>query len=92
MTGTKVAILPIRYAILHLKTPWPVFEFANAHACFILSFAASNSLENIPDCGSWCSGLWDARGCSSADPSALEGPNVTFLLTRRPVLGRIRVA
>ena len=84
--------------MLHFNTPRPVLEFAKAHVCFAYLFEASKRpdswlLFRIPRV------LLPSNGsCSSEDPSVIApsspvvGPNVTFRLTRRPVLGMIRVA
>lgn len=96
MNGTNVARLPRRYAMLHFKTPRPVFEFANVQACCAYSLAVLTSRELV-----LCFGprlFPPMRGdrsfvSASCEPSkAGGGPKVTFLFTRRPVLGRMRVA
>ena len=81
--------------MLHLNTPRPVLEFAKAHARFAYLSGIFKRLDICP--------LFRAppallRCCSSEGPSVIVpsspvvGPNVTFCLTRRPVLGIIRVA
>ena len=84
--------------MLHFNTPRPVFEFAKVHACFAYLF----DVFKRPD--SWLlarirpSLLPNNESCSSEGPSVFAPsspvgvPNVTFRLTRRPVLGMIRVA
>ena len=84
--------------MLHLKTPLPVLEFAKAQASFRYTFIASLSLDNkfepelrgssLPDLG--VGPLGEASPFEPSSPDS--GPNVTFLLTRLPVLGSIKVA
>ena len=84
--------------MLHFNTPRPVFEFAKAHACFAYLFDVfkrpdSWLLVRIPPTLLPSNGSCSSEGPSVIAPSSpVAGPNVTFRLTRRPVLGMIRVA
>ena len=84
--------------MLHFNTPRPVLEFAKAHACFVYCFEILKSLDSWPLFRTQLALLPSNGSCSSEGPSVIApsspvvGPNVTFRLTRRPVLGMIRVA
>lgn len=84
--------------MLHLKTPLPVLDLANAHEWRMSHHSASLSNRGVSE------GLLRTERSpssvvrSSALPSPLESakpgeaPKVTLRLTRWPVLGRIKVA
>ena len=84
--------------MLHFNTPRPVLEFAKTHACFTYLFERFKSLDSWPLFRTPPALLPSNGSCSSEGPSVVApsspivGPNVTFRLTRRPVLGMIRVA
>ena len=84
--------------MLHFNTPCPVLEFAKAHACFAYLFEVFKSLDSWPPFRTTPALPPSSGSCSSEGPSVIApsspvvGPNVTFRLTRRPVLGMIRVA
>lgn len=84
--------------MLHFNTPRPVLEFAKAHACFAHLFDVFKSLDSWPLFRILPALLPSNGSCSSDGPSVIApsslvvGENVTFRLTRRPVLGMIRVA
>ena len=84
--------------MLHFNTPRPVLEFAKAHARFEYLFEVFKSLDSWPLFRTPPALLPRNGSCSSEGPSVMApsspavGSNVTFRLTRRPVLGIIRVA
>ena len=84
--------------MLHFSTPCPVLEFAKAHACFAYLFGVFKVSDSwlvfrIPPALLPSNGSCSSEGPSVIAPSSpVVDPNVTFRLTRRPVLGMIRVA
>ena len=103
ITGTNVARLPRKYAILHLSTPLPVFDFANAQPCNSKTCHLASTRWSVPcplegltiffEALRVSRGAYSVAPLLSLEPSRPAGPpKVTVRLTRSPVLGRMRVA
>lgn len=101
MTGTNVARLPRKYAMLHFSTPRPVLDLANVQPCLERAWHRDSALRKVlwPLVAFRFEDLRTIKGDCSVGELSLPAPStmgeslkVTVLLTRCPVLGRIRVA